>query len=96
MAPVFGVFQAEEFLSDLWFVCDGVRLAAHRLILAQLGPLAQLQSNSLLEEILSQESFVTLAGWEPDTVSSMVSHHYTPGMFYSQPQILNFISNSSK
>ena len=75
---------AERLMSDVILVVGKQELAAHRLILAQLGPLAQLQSNSLLEEILREESFVTLAGWEPDTVSRMVSHLYTPGMFYSK------------
>ena len=89
MAPIFGSFQAEEYLCDVWFVCGGVRVAAHRLVLAQLSPLLP---NSLLNEILSsdsQESFVTLAGWEPRKVARMVSHLYTSGMLFSVVEIIN-------
>ena len=92
MAPIFSSFQAEEYLCDLWFVCDGLRVAAHRLVLAPLVSLAP--QTSLLDEILSDQSpqsFITLAGWEPDKISRMVSNLYTSGMFQSTFKIFNFI-----
>ena len=95
MAPIFSSFKAEEYLCDLWFLCDGVRVAAHRLVLAPLLPLAP--NSSLLDEILrdeSQHSFVTLAGWEPEKISRIVSNLYTSGMFQSTFEIIDFIQST--
>ena len=79
LAPTFSSYLAEEFLCDLWFICEGVRLPAHRLVLAQLAPLTQ---NSLLSQISDQthDCSVTLAGWTPEDISRLLSDLYSSGM----------------
>ena len=65
LAPTFAGFLSKEYLCDLWFICGGVRLPSHRLILAQLGPPSQ---NSPLAEVFQHSQ----AGLE----SSHYNHKY--------------------
>ena len=90
MAPTFAGYLASEYLCDLCFICDGVRLPAHRLVLAQLGPA---RPDSLVSQILedSEDCSITLEGWRPEVISRLLSDLYSSGMCHLLSRIFHII-----
>ena len=72
LMPMFREYLRDQYLCDLWFVCEGGALVpCHRLLVtALLGEL------SLLEDCPDEDCYVSLEGWPPEKLSMELEHLY--------------------
>ena len=72
LMPLFREFLRDQFLCDLWFVCEGgAMVPCHRLMVtALLGEMDQLLPQDC------QHCYVSLDGWTPEKLSQEIEHLY--------------------
>ena len=84
LLPMFRDYLRDQYLCDLWFVCDGGALVpCHKLMINVL--LGEIYS-SLLEEFVYEDCYVTLEGWPPEKLALDLEHLYLPEAKVSELQ----------
>ena len=72
LMPMFREYLRDQYLCDLWFVCEGGALVpCHRLMVTAL-----LGEMSLLEDCLDEDCYVSLEGWPPEKLAMELEHLY--------------------
>ena len=72
LMPMFRAYLRDQYLCDLWFVCEGGALVpCHRLMVtALLGEL------SLLQDCQDEDCYISLVGWPPEKLALELEHMY--------------------
>ena len=74
LMPMFREYLRDQYLCDLWFVCDGGALVpCHRLMVtALLGE----KNLSILKDCPDEDCYVSLDGWPPEKIALYLEHLY--------------------